>query len=133
MKRIFSRLYSHSTMFALLSTALSTGGFAGELPLDRLKLPPGFAVSIYAEVDNARQMALSENGVLYVGSRRAGKVHAVIDRDGDRRADEVIQIADGLTMPTGLAWHQGDLFVGAVSRVLRYPARARGGDRHPAH
>ena len=121
MKRIFSRLYSHSTLFALMSSALSTGCFASELPLDRLKLPPGFAVSIYAEVDNARQMALSENGVLYVGSRRAGKVHAVIDRDGDWRADEVIQVADGLTIPTGLAWHEGDLFVGAVSRVLRYP------------
>ena len=58
--------------------------------------------------------------MLYVGSRRAGKVHAVIDRDGDFHADEVVLVAEGLNLPSGVAWHGGDLFVGAVSTVYRY-------------
>jgi hypothetical protein len=51
------------------------------LPLETIKLPPGFAIELWARVDNARQMALggvdAKGGVLYVGSRGAGKVHAV--------------------------------------------------------
>jgi glucose/arabinose dehydrogenase len=93
---------------------------AAELPLERLRLPDGFSVSLFAEVDNARQMTRSDSGVIYVGSRRAGKVHAVLDRDGDHRADEVLLIADGLDLPSGLTWHDGDLYVGAVSTIYRF-------------
>ena len=91
------------------------------LPLDEIRLPPGFAIDVYAEdVPNARQMALSANGTLYVGSRNEGKVHAVVDRNRDGRGDNVFQIARGLNMPSGLAWRDGALYVAEVSRVLRY-------------
>ena len=86
--------------------------FAIELPLDRLKLPVGFSIAVYAEVPNARQMSMSDNGILYVDSMRAGKVHAVIDTDGDFKADNVKEIATGLTLPSGVSWHEGDLFAG---------------------
>ncbi len=101
-----------------LSAAL---GSAKELPLERLRLPPGFDVSVYAEVENARQMTLGERGVVYVGSRRAGKVHAVLDHDGDFRADEVVLVAEDLSLPSGVAWRDGDLYVGAVSTIYRFP------------
>src|SRR5262247_880030 len=56
---------------------------AQTLPLQHIKLPPGFEISIYASgVENARSMALSPNGTVFVGSRSAGKVYAVVDRDG---------------------------------------------------
>ncbi len=90
--------------------------------LSLVELPQGFAIEYYAEgVENARQMALGDGGTLFVGSRRAGKVHAVVDSDGDRRADRVVLIAEGLKMPSGIEFRDGDLYVAAVSRVLRYP------------
>ncbi|MFP5411105.1 MAG: PQQ-dependent sugar dehydrogenase [Gammaproteobacteria bacterium] len=87
---------------------------ADALPLDRLKLPPGFEIELFARVDNARQMALGKN-TLFVGSRGAGKVHA-IPLAGPRTP---VLIAEGLNMPVGVAFRDGDLYVSAVSRVLR--------------
>lgn len=104
--------------YALVAPALAS---AANLPLERLSLPDGFDITVYAEVENARQMSRSDAGVLYVGSRRAGKVHAVIDRDGDHIADEVRLVAEGLNLPSGLTWHNGDLYVAAVSTIYRYP------------
>ncbi len=92
-----------------------------EVSLDKIKLPEGFSIERYADaVPNARQMALSPNGILFVGSRRGGQVHAVVDRDGDFKADQVYLIDDSLTMPSGVAFRDGALYVGAVNRILRY-------------
>lgn len=89
------------------------------LPLETIKLPPGFSISVYADdVPNARSMALSTSGTLFVGTRKAGNVYAVIDRNHDFRADRVITIAQGLTMPNGVALNNGDLYVAEVNRVL---------------
>jgi len=92
------------------------------LPLNRIKLPPGFSISIYADpVMGAREMALSPDGTLFVGSRNAGgRVYAIPDRDKDGKADEVITIASGLNMPVGVDFRQGSLYVSEVGRVLRY-------------
>ena len=94
---------------------------AQELPLDRLTLPNGFQIAVYASgVENARQMALTSDGTLFVGSREAGNVYAVVDDDDDFIADRVITIADGLRMPSGVAFRDGSLYVGAISRILRF-------------
>lgn len=92
-----------------------------EPDLSQIELPKGFTIDVYAEgVENARQMALGEDGTLFVGSRRAGKVHAVVDTDGDQRADRVLLIDDKLTMPSGVEYRDGALYVAARDRVLRY-------------
>lgn len=89
--------------------------------LEDIALPPGFAINIYAvDVENARSLALGDNGTLFVGTRSAGKVYAVLDRNQDTRADEVITIAQGLDMPNGVAFRKGALYVAEVSRILRY-------------
>jgi glucose/arabinose dehydrogenase len=89
--------------------------------LDRLQLPPGFKIQIYAAgVPNARSLTMSPTGVIFVGSRQAGKVYAVLDADQDHVADEVITIADGLDMPNGVAFREGALYVAEVNRILRY-------------
>jgi glucose/arabinose dehydrogenase len=88
---------------------------------EQVKLPPGFSISVYASgVDEARQMALGPNGTLFVGSMNAGNVYAVVDRDKDNRADEVVTIAKGLNMPSGVAFRNGSLYVAEVWRVTRY-------------
>lgn len=109
------RILPYALLFLMLPAA------ARDLPLDRLTMPEGFSISVFAEVDNARQMAMGDTGILYVGSRRAGKLHAVIDTDGDRTADRVVLIDDGLNLPSGIAYRDGDLFVAAVSTIYRYP------------
>jgi glucose/arabinose dehydrogenase len=91
------------------------------LLLDTIKLPPGFSIAVYATgVPNARQMALGDKGTLFVGSRTARKVYAVVDRDRDQKGDQVLTIADGLNMPSGLAFRNGALYVAEVSRVIRF-------------
>jgi glucose/arabinose dehydrogenase len=86
-----------------------------------LRVPAGFTIDVYATgVQNAREMALGDKGTLFVGSMRAGKVHAVVDRDGDQKADQVLTIASGLNMPSGIAFRDGALYVAEVSRVTRY-------------
>lgn len=94
----------------------------GEVPLEKLELPEGFSISIFAEgVEDARQMALGERGTLFVGTRRAGKVYALRDTDGDGRADRRFLIASGLHMPNGVAFYRGDLYVAEVERIVRFP------------
>jgi glucose/arabinose dehydrogenase len=98
---------------------------ASGLPIDQLQLPDGFSVNIYAsDVENARQMALSDKGVLFVGSKSAGKIYALVDKNGDGRIDEKhdkkYTIASGLNMPSGIAFKDGSLYVAVVSKVLRY-------------
>jgi glucose/arabinose dehydrogenase len=110
----------------LLSCAPQDGGAApaqsgSRLPLQTIKLPPGFAIEVYTDqVPNARQMALSPQGILYVGSREEGKVYAVVDGNKDGRADKVYTIAHGLEMPSGVAFRDGALYVAEVNRVLRW-------------
>jgi len=92
-----------------------------ESQLNRIKLPPGFEIHIYADnVPNARSMALSPNGTLFVGTREAGNVYAILDQNQDHKADKVITIAQGLYMPNGVAFRDGALYVAEVNRVLRY-------------
>ena len=99
---------------------LTVTGYAASLPLSDLKLPDGYQIEVYAEVPNARQMALGADGIVYVGSRRLGKVHAVVDRNNDFKVDEVIEIDSDLNLPTGVAYKNGNLYVGAVNEILEY-------------
>ncbi|MCB0610825.1 MAG: sorbosone dehydrogenase family protein, partial [Lewinella sp.] len=94
---------------------------SGELPLDKIKLPKGFKIALYAEnVKNARSMDLSPNGTLFVGTRDVGAVYALRDKNGDKKADEMFTIAKGLKMPNGVAFRNGDLYVAEVNRIIRF-------------
>jgi glucose/arabinose dehydrogenase len=85
-----------------------------------IKLPAGFTISVFAEVENARSMALSPAGVVYVGNRNEDKVYAVQDTDGDFVADKKWVLDSGLNMPNGVAFKDGNLYVAEVSRILIY-------------
>ena len=94
---------------------------APELQLDKLVLPEGFSISIYATgVANARSLARSPTGVVFIGTQGAGKLYAVVDGDGDGQAEQVFTIAEGLNMPNGVAWRDGALYVAEVNRILRF-------------
>lgn len=107
---------SNTNQTNVLDNSTSTLGY--------LEVPAGFSVEVFAEgVEGARQMALGENGIIYIGTRRTGengKLYAVIDSDNDYKADEVTVIASGLRMPNGVAYKDGDLYVSEVSNIWRY-------------
>jgi len=96
-----------------------------DLPLDKLTLPAGFSIELVARVPNARAMAwgaVTDRGsTLFVGSMQAGRVYA-LSLPPAGSADKVIvrQIASGLTMPVGVAYRDGALYVSAVGRILRF-------------
>ena len=107
----------------LILFACDTGTPCSRLPIDQVKLPPGFSIEVFADnVPNARQMALGDKGTIFVGSRTAGRVHALVDKNADMKVDEVHTIATGLNMPSGLAFRDGALYVSEISRVIRYDA-----------
>ncbi len=93
---------------------------SASLPLDLIKLPKGFSISVYAEVEDARSMAMSPNGTLFVGNRSEDKVYAVKDTDGDFKADKKWVIASGLNMPNGVAFKDGNLYVAEVNQIHKF-------------
>ena len=104
-----------------------------EVRLDQIRLPAGFKISVYAkDVENARQMVRGDKGTIFAGSRRAGKVWAISDTDNDQRADKVRLIDSGLTMPSGVEFRDGALYVGAIERILRYDSIESKLDHPPA-
>jgi len=110
-------------LFALLALLIfqAAGQGAAPLPIEKIRLPKGFSISVYADnVPNARSMTLAPDGVVFVGNRDERSVYAVVDRNHDNRADELIKIADGLRSPNGVAFKDGSLYVADVSRILRY-------------
>ena len=110
------------TLLTAFTLGMSLSCPSQALPLDRIQLPQGFSIDIYAEnIENARQMALGDNGTVFVGSRKAGNVYALIDTNHDFKADKKIMVATDLFMPSGIAFHQGSLYVAEVDKIWRYP------------
>lgn len=100
----------------------ATTACAADLPLDKLTLPEGFDIEVFVDdVPNARQMALGDEGTLFIGTRDAGDVYAVLDSDSDGRPDSKRVIASDLFMPSGVAYRDGDLYVAQVDNIRRYP------------
>jgi len=93
--------------------------YSQSLPLNTIKLPTGFKIEVFAEVPDARSMAVSPSGTVYVGNKDKDKVYAVKDTDGDNKADKKWVVASGLNMPNGVAFHEGDLYIAEVSRILK--------------
>lgn len=103
---------------------------ADKLPLDKLHLPDGFKLEVYASgLANGRSMQLGDKGTLFVGTRIAGRVYAVTERDGKR---EVKIIAKGLHRPNGVAFHEGTLYVAEISKISKFPDIEANLDHPPA-
>jgi glucose/arabinose dehydrogenase len=103
---------------------------ANQIRIDRIKLPQGFTISVWADgIHNAREMAWGSKGTLFLGSRVAGNVYAVVDRGGRR---EVKVIAKGLTQPSGVAFRDGALYVAEIPRLLKFENIEANLDNPPA-
>ena len=71
--------------------------------LERITLPAGFKIELYAVVPDARHIAIGPQGVVTIVGTRKEKVWSVTDRNKDRMADEVKDFAPSLqlTVPNG--------------------------------
>jgi glucose/arabinose dehydrogenase len=116
-------------VFVLLRVAFAAyDRWTGQLPgasvhllLARINLLPGFQIHVYATgVPNARSLALGPDGTVFVGSRKAGRLYALLDHKAANKADEVITIARGLNNPNGVAFRDGALYVAEINRILRF-------------
>ena len=110
------------TLFITFLSSFSTNNENVEelnLQLDRLILPEGFKIEVYAsDIENARSMAISPSGTVFVGNRRADNVFALKDTDGDNKIDKKYLITDKLkNMPNGVAYFNGDLYVAEVNKI----------------
>jgi glucose/arabinose dehydrogenase len=91
---------------------------AADVPLDKLSVPPGFKVELWANgMPGARAMARGDGGKVYVGTRQIGRVYEVTDAGGARSSRVVV---DKLTQPAGVAFKDGALYVMAIDKVLRF-------------
>jgi glucose/arabinose dehydrogenase len=88
-----------------------------KLPTAKLKVPAGFNIEVYAAgMANARSLAVGDKGTVFVGSRLLDKVYAIVNKDGKR---EVKVLASGLYRPNGLAFKDGTLYIGELSKISK--------------
>jgi glucose/arabinose dehydrogenase len=89
-----------------------------KITIDKLKVPSGFKVEIWAHgMPGARMMVRGDKGTVFVGTRVIGKVYAITDKDG-KRTHKVI--AESLQQPNGVAFKDGKLYVITIDKALRF-------------
>jgi glucose/arabinose dehydrogenase len=95
-----------------------TGRPASELPVNKLKVPDGFKVEVWADgVPEARSMALGDKGTVFVSNRNLANVYAIVSSGGKR---EVKTILKGMKAPNGVVFDKGTLYVAERHRITRY-------------
>lgn len=70
-------------------------------------------------------MEVAPNGTLFAARPLNGSVMAIRDSDGDGLPDSMATYADGLTLPNGLAFHKGDLYVAGGPNIYRISPAGR--------
>jgi glucose/arabinose dehydrogenase len=105
------------------------GAPSGETVDERLKVPDGFSISIWAaDIDGARFLRFTPAGDLLVSQPRQSRITLLeADADGDGRSDGTQVLVDGLNRPHGIDLRDGWLYVGetdAIARV-RFDPRTR--------
>jgi glucose/arabinose dehydrogenase len=90
-------------------------------PVDAMPAaPPGFTVSIFASgLTYPRWMAIAPNGDVFLSEPKDGKITVLRDSTGAGHADKIATFASGFSMPHGLAFHDGSLYVADLKAVYR--------------
>jgi glucose/arabinose dehydrogenase len=90
---------------------------ADKVPVDKLKVPKGFKIEVYASgIPNARSLRLGDKGTVFVSNRTLDKIYAIVDKGGKR---EVKVIAKDLYRPNGIALHDGTLYIAELSQISK--------------
>jgi glucose/arabinose dehydrogenase len=117
----------HKTATIDWPTIPQTGPKADQVKqnLEKIKMPPGFHIGLYALVPDARHMAVGPQGVVTIVGTRKTKAYAVTDRTRSGTAEEVKEFAPSIPkiLPNGPCWSKdGFLYIVEQNRILQYPA-----------
>ncbi|RLV60516.1 L-sorbosone dehydrogenase [Parashewanella curva] len=105
-------------MFSLLTGCIGLVQASNSMHITVTK---GFGVSIYAsDLGDAKQIAVGDQGTIFVGSGKSGKVTALVNANQDGRVERRYTIAKNLKYPEAIAYQQGSLYVISDSRILQY-------------
>jgi len=109
-------------LLAALVGALWIRGLpTGSDDVSRIRVPPGFSVAVFADsLPDARSLALGARGTVFVGVRDGEAVYALVDADGDGRADSTYRLAGGFDAPNGVAFRDGALYVADFGNLWRF-------------
>jgi glucose/arabinose dehydrogenase len=89
-----------------------------------LRLPAGFKVNLFAEVDRARWLAVTPNGEVLCASSRGNKVVLLDDKDNDGVAESqqvFVDASRGANQPFGMAFAGDSFYLANTDAVLKYP------------
>lgn len=110
------------TALIITGCAPATASLKPGDPVADIHVPEGFRISVYAgPLEDARSMALGEDGTIYIGTRDAGNIYAIRDVNGDGIADESRILVKDLVFPNGLAILKGDLYIADMTGIRRVP------------
>jgi glucose/arabinose dehydrogenase len=88
--------------------------------LKQLKVPEGFHIAVFANVDGPRMLTFTPGGVLLVSESGEGKVVALPDPKQTDKAERVVEVLTRLKEPHGIAFFEGKLYVAENDKVRRY-------------
>ncbi len=78
----------------------------------QLRVPDGFEVSLFADgLQHPRGMVVAPDGAIFVTEANVGQVTRLVDEDGDGMVDRVSVFARDFRLPSGIALHEGDLYI----------------------
>lgn len=106
-----------------------TGGAHNPVPFP-LELPPGFAVSIFAQgLGSPRVLVQDPDGSLLASIPAQGRVVALPDKNRDGVADSVVTVVQGLDKPHGLIFRRENgktrLYIAEVEQLAVYDYDAK--------
>ncbi len=107
-------------LFATL-LLMVVGCRAREVDLQRLNLPAGFKIELFADTGGKpRLLVFSPGGVLLASLMNDGKVVAFPDPRHTGHAERNVTVLEELNAPHGMGFHEGKLYVAETNRVVRY-------------
>ena len=105
-------------LFSVIGSCLTLPAWGAPLS-EGLSVAPGFHLDVIsAQVRGAREIALGDRGTVFLGSMGPGKVYAVSGVGDAGSPVQVRTLASGLETPSGVAYHDGDLYIAEPERIL---------------
>lgn len=98
--------------------------------IPNIKMPEGFKIDVFADnlggsavsypgPNPGSRMMLLKDGVLLVSVTNMGRIIALFDRNGDKKADETKIFIDKLNNPHGIDYYDGWFYIAEENRVIR--------------
>ncbi|MBV7317047.1 sorbosone dehydrogenase family protein [Shewanella sp. NIFS-20-20] len=115
------KLPSLTWVHCLMVLLVSVANFSHAADSVVLTVSKGFGISLYAsDVGDAKQLAMGDDGTLFVGSDIEGTIVALRDENNDGRVDKRYTIGRHLNSPQALAFVKGDLYVALADGIVKY-------------